>query len=611
MGPVVFSIILFVTFCGSQAVAAVRFGDVAVSVEGGPQFEMAHGYMAHLLRIENDSSTRSHTVEVVQQAFARRGTGVRLGRLSRTTAVGPGSTVRVMLPAPAIPMPAPNAFDVFIDGELQQPTVTMPYASPSAAGYGLIGGQPRPILFLASRQIDRDRLNTAFMSLHASENSQEEKKVLSVYRGKGSGQEAPTMLRAEAPIDEWSEHWLAYTCYDALVLTGSELSRAPAAVAEAIWSYAECGGVLLLTGTADIPEPWKSLPAEAPGPLCAYRTGFGWSLVYPDAALADAPKAVLRHVEREVRAHERVWPVVLDLNRAHGDFPVVAEISIPTGTIFVIMLLFAILAGPVNVLLLARFDRRIWLYWTVPALAGVTTLGIVCTMLFSEGITPVIRVSGITLLDQVSQKATTLATNAFYCPLSPRDGLHYGYDTEVTPRAFATNQEYVSLPPRDLDWTTHQHLYSGWVQPRIPAYLALRQSEHRQERLHIRRADRYLSIVNGLGTAVKRVLIADTDGRLYEALDIPAGAQATASPTQAVVAKGASRYDPAATYRSSVWNADSSSFRDAPGECLQPGTYIAFLDGAPFVENGLHRAGTLTASSIVYGFYAGGEGGNE
>ena len=165
--------------------------------------------------------------------------------------------------------------------------------------------------------------------------------------------------------------------------------------------------------------------------------------------------------------------------------------------------------------------------WTVPAISLMTCLAVFVYATFAEGWERHARIEGLTLLNEKTHRATTIGWTAFYSALTPSDGLHFGYDTELTPQ-IASSQ--MAGTPRSVDWTNGQHLVSGWMTARVPAHFMLRKSEVRRERVTVRRGtDNRLSIVNGLGAVIKQFWLADYDGAIYFGKDIPAGAEAELS----------------------------------------------------------------------------------
>ena len=86
---------------------------------------------------------------------------------------------------------------------------------------------------------------------------------------------------------------------------------------------------------------------------------------------------------------------------------------------------------------------------------------------------------------------------------------------------------------RTIDWTHDQHLANGWVTARVPAHFMIRKSEMRRERITVRRGtDADLRVVNGLGADINQFWLADRDGTVYSATDIPAGTEALLTPSE-------------------------------------------------------------------------------
>src|SRR5262249_22076700 len=148
------------------------------------------------------------------------------------------------------------------------------------------------------------------------------------------------------------------------------------------------------------------------------------------------------------------------------------DVGVPVRGLFVLMVLFCIGIGPVNLWLLGRKDRRIWMLWTVPVLSLLTCLAVFGYMLISEGWHGHLRTEAVTLLDETTHRATSFGWTAFYAPLTPGDGLHFSSDTEVMwlkgqdllrgPYGYSRTPD-VSSSSCTLDWSQDQHLASGWI----------------------------------------------------------------------------------------------------------------------------------------------------
>ena len=125
----------------------------------------------------------------------------------------------------------------------------------------------------------------------------------------------------------------------------------------------------------------------------------------------------------------------ISVEKANTIFPVASGLGIPVRGLFFLMLLFAVAIGPLNLIVLSRKKRRIWMLWTTPAISLITCLAVFAYATFAEGWNRHARTDGLTLLDERSQRATTIGWTAFYSGLPPSDGLHFGYESELTPLA--------------------------------------------------------------------------------------------------------------------------------------------------------------------------------
>jgi hypothetical protein len=241
--------------------------------------------------------------------------------------------------------------------------------------------------------------------------------------------------------------------------------------------------------------------------------------------------------------------------------------------------------------------------WTVPAIALVTCLAVTGFALFSEGVSATPRAEAFTILDESSHRASTIGWIAFYAPITPSEGLHFSYDTELTPVTPQMWNYYRRGGDRTIDLSNDQHLDSGWVTARAPAYFKFRKSETRRERLTIRQeGDGAISVVNGLGADLRELWLADRNGKIYSAGGIRAGAEAKLSLTNRKLADY--RAGMRELFTSNDWPGKMNEVELNPQRFLAPGCYLATLDAGPFVEEGLKNVGTRKGRALVYGISA-------
>jgi hypothetical protein len=412
--------------------------------------------------------------------------------------------------------------------------------------------------------------------------------------------DAVESLRAESPVSEWSENWLAYSPFDAIVLNAADMSSLSPAVLGAIGDYLSAGGNVVLPGKTDLPAAWHPWRKQNLRDGVDYGIGFGRCFAFSseNPAMLD-PKSVqtLRDVVREAARYWQSLPG--DSSAANSAMPVVENLKIPVRGIVVIMLAFIIVIGPVNIILLNRRQRRTWMLWTIPAISFATTLLVFAYSLLREGITPDTRIAGLTLLDQASHRATTIGGTAFYCPLTPSSGLNFEFGTEATP---LVQIGYGSGTSREVDWTQSQHFQRGWVSARVPAHFHLRKTETRRERIQVVNENGHLWVLNSLGAPLKSLWVADADMNIYEANNVAAGQKAGLIPSKLTQQSG--KTGPVGLWHEIGFAAHADSLNDGAGKFLMANAYIAVLDGNPFIENALGSASSpkrTKSSAVVFG----------
>ena len=408
-------------------------------------------------------------------------------------------------------------------------------------------------------------------------------------------------LRAESPVSEWSENWLAYSPFDAVVFSAADLSSMSPAVLGAIGDYLSAGGNVVLSGKTDLPAAWHPSRKKDLRDGAEYDIGFGRCFAFSSENPGTIDPQSIKTLRDTVREAARYWQSLPDdSGAANAALPIVNSLKIPTRGIVIIMLAFVIIIGPVNIIYLNRRKQRTWLLWTIPVISFATTLLVFAYSLLREGITPDTRIAGLTMIDQTSHRAATIGGTAFYCPLTPSGGLHFDFGTEATPLVQIGNGSGTS---REVDWTQSQHLQRGWVSARVPVYFHLRKPETRRERIQVINENGKMQIVNGLGAQIKSLWVADADMNFYEANNVAAGQKAglilskQSSTSEKSGAQGLKQ-----DFGFTILRADG--LNDSAGKYLLPNSYIAVLDGNPFIENALGSVASpkrTKSSAVVFG----------
>jgi hypothetical protein len=381
----------------------------------------------------------------------------------------------------------------------------------------------------------------------------------------------------------------------------------------ALWQYVESGGALLVLGKAKVADSWRQ--EDLPALRCKVSSpGFGQCIVADEPDCRRWDNGLWLFVTRPWSATSAPYQRSYGPLEANKYFPVVDDLGIPARGLFVLMLCFAIVLGPVNIYLLTKWKRRLWMLWTVPVISATTCAAVLVYMVLAEGWSGHLRTEAITVLDQSGQRAATIGWTAFYSPLTPGDGLHFGPETELTAQGgdddfYFDRRGYTYEEDRrgagkvcTLDWSIDQHLARGWVSARLPAHFRLRKSEVQRERVTVHRdREGNLSAVNGLGAEITTLWLADEKGRLYMGGPLAPGARERLTLSDRTLRpQGVDRIPLREIYRGE-WLAAAKTLRAAPERTLTPLSYLADVAGAPFVEDGLRKAGDRKVHSLVVG----------
>lgn len=582
-------------------VYATDYSDVSVKIESVTEAHSSSGYDEYRATIINRSPAKSHRVTV--EMYGGSYTGI-VGAIRRTVEVAPSAAVTVSLFYPQ--SSAGSGWLVTIDGTRQEEVAPIDTSRTSA----WISHSQNTYYLIVSRNVEKSGLMSDAAVVEGFKSA--------------SGEDEVAYLAYKSPMKEWSANWLGYSGFDAVIVTAEELREAPEGVRSALWRYVECGGLLLVIGMLEIPKQWQSrrvgiieaedesdetkkialsLSKEAQ----SYAVGFGQVIMIE----ADGVKRIIPAQWEAIklgwkgsRPTGKNYYDIADINR---EFSVVDRIGIPVRGLFVLMLAFVVVIGPINLIWLARRRKKIWMLWTVPAIALVTCLAVAGFALLGEGVSATSRVEALTILDESSHRATTIGWMAFYSPITPGEGLHFGYDTELIP-AMPESWKYRGggYGDRRIDFSNNQHLDAGWITARVPVYFRFRKNETRRERLTVRQAGPTekdsISLVNGLGADIQKLWFADRGGKIHGVTDVSAGAQANLKLMNLQAAgEGVGLRE---IFGADDWLAKMALAEQNPERYLTPGAYLAVIEASPFVEEGLKDVRTRKARTLVYGISA-------
>ena len=529
-----------------SGLAQVDYEDITVSPEPHPSAKTFHGYAEYRIAVSNRSPEKTHQVALVLPESSY-GYESHIRKMTRSVVVAPSTTVRVSLFQPPVQMHG-SSLGVAIDGKMQEEKVPLSirdhgrqvrlHRIPAPSGMrmhlSVTNLNPRVLI---SRDVNTTELHTHAGIFFGPLSSSSPSPSTGPSPFSGSGQMSYEIVDPGFPVSSWSTSWLGFSSFDGVVVTGDAIRRMPPDVQFALWRYVECGGSLFVLGGRGLPEQWglKVLPkselSTTAAGLTLYDVGFGECIVSPQIDTTELNHDQWSQVMESWLRTAIPWRWEGLSGDVNNIFPVVDSLGVPVRGLYFLMLLFALVVGPANLIVLSRKKRRIWILWTTPVISLVTCLAVFAYATFSEGWKRHIRTEGLTILDERTHRATTIGRTAFYSALIPSEGLHFGYETELTP----TPQSMTTNTARTVDWTQDQHLSSGWITARVPSDFMVRKSEVRRERITVRRGtDAGLRIVNGLGSDISELWLADIDGTIYFGDHISAGEEAKLIPSERV-----------------------------------------------------------------------------
>lgn len=564
--------------------AGTLIGDIYFSEQPVEEGNTSYGYYDGRALLRN-SSDKTRTVTI-----ALNNSRTKQFNVERTITIPPKAEVRVSLPVPPKSNGANRCFSVKVhetgkeknDIWVKNNSSTHSLYDHSGQGYDFIVLTPLdPDMFLSKL---KPKSGTASKSS---------------YRHGAPVWDYSYAKKWDHGINNLSGIWQGLGRFDGIAIKNSELAKASATTKQTITEFILSGGTLMIFGTTSNPLPIHNTKVvDKSDDISIMAYGFGHLILITTDTTKDLEKKTSQRIVRLIEGH--TFPVSHPQSSTiHKMLPVVPNVGIPLRSTFILMVIFSLLAGPVLIFVLSRKNRRIWLNWAIPALSIVTSVFLVVYALISEGVTSHVILSGITHLNQIDHMAATLGTHGYYTPFTPERGLEFN-----TASSLIKCSEYYwrdNSPSRTIDWTHGQNFTRGWISARVPEYFSCRTVERRRERIHFSQgsAPDKLNIINGLGADIESLTIVDHSGKIYKTSNLKAGVSieitALAKPPR-VSGKKLSTL-----LAENIWYAPTKPTTKIQ---LDPGTYLAEMNAAPFMNNGIsYKKCQLKENSIIHGVW--------
>jgi hypothetical protein len=341
------------------------------------------------------------------------------------------------------------------------------------------------------------------------------------------------------PPDSLPESWIDYSGLDFVAISRDDLAGLKPRARSAVLKWVHCGGNLIVYQAGKIPEDVETLER-----LLELNENAAVGATWTESGAHQLPFSTRQLMLGLVCAFtdqlpnsQNEWSAFLSkvgLPRSswvqrHGIAPEFGTEEfynfmnpgirgVPVYGFMVLITAFAVLIGPVNYFYLRR-RRSLWLLLvTVPVMALVTSTLLIGYSIAAHGFSIRSRIRSLTMLDQKSHSAVTIARLALFAGVAPSRGMQFSPETAVYP-VFPPMAEPGAFT---VDWTENQLLTSGWLLSRTRTqFLTIRHAEQ-PDRVEVKpRQDGGLAIVSGLPWELEAVLVADASGQLLSARNVP------------------------------------------------------------------------------------------
>lgn len=536
-------------------------GQQVCSVQVSPFFGSATGWGAGFVRLQAVGvDSRAHTLEVEIAAPTWMPSDIRL---HRTVVLQPQERSRTFLP---LPTTSQRNFQVIvtIDGE--------PFFGNLATG----GGGGMAGLLVSERA---ELLPTAIDVMQRLQRSSKVKPDVEV-----------------CPAGDLPDDWRMFTAFDLVLVDGRD--SVPGPQQEALRRFVHAGGRVAVSAPQLLPAGALRDLGELAQRAGVAQHGIGHCVAL-DARFAEDGNGGIGALPGPGAG---VWPLPLELR---NPLEIAGLGQVPITVFLLVILAFAVVAGPVNFLALRRRKQPMLALLTVPLLGFGTTAAMLLYGLFHDGFGVRGSARSWSVLDQRRHEVAAISTEALF--------------SGFTPGAFGLPADRLLLAPmaqmRDDRRSPHRwhfdgndnSLDGGVLPSRTVTPLLVGTQTACRQRLRIKAdAGGTLRALSDDLQPSGELLLRDRDGTYWRGED---GVLRQCSERDAVAALRQLRWA-AANYegqdqRYGGSSQDSLRFvREFGGEALPPGSYLGWFASPPWLAGKGLQVEHVAAEHLVLGLLA-------
>jgi hypothetical protein len=190
--------------------------------------------------------------------------------------------------------------------------------------------------------------------------------------GYGSGSFAAKFDPKQLPSD-----WLAFSAFDCVLMTDNDWSNVPAGARNAILSWVNLGGQLVIYSSGSPSTASLGIPAE---------TGHG--IVHIDLIGRDlklAPNPTLARIGTNNPVRNRNTAIRSDFNSTWPLQVRFGSQAFHYGVFIAVLIIFGILVGPVNLFVFAKSGQRHRLFITTPLISLAASVVLIILIILQDG----------------------------------------------------------------------------------------------------------------------------------------------------------------------------------------------------------------------------------
>lgn len=211
-------------------------------------------------------------------------------------------------------------------------------------------------------------------------------------------------------------------------------------------------------------------------------------------------------------------------NENFFNFLIPGVTSVPIYAFLVLMTLFTIVIGPLNYFILRRRKQTYLLLLTIPAIAFLTSVTLFIYSTLAYGFSVASRSRSLTILDQRTNTAVSLARISLFAGIAPSEGLTFSPSTAVFPMWAPLQFGQSRFESGRLTWGDQQKLADGWLRSRTRTQFTTIQNRTERGRLEIASTSpSRMTISNGTEWDIAAIFWVDENENAYVGGALAAG----------------------------------------------------------------------------------------